>query len=154
MALTPPDLPLASPAAKVEETFYSIPYILAMTIIYNKIQLKARRRELRKRMTDAEVLLWSKIKSSQVDDLRFRRQVSIGAYVVDFYLPSVHLAVEVDGSIHDRPEIKEYDNARQEELESANITVLRFTNEDVMFNLNGVLEEISKTAAKLKKRKV
>jgi very-short-patch-repair endonuclease len=124
-----------------------------MTRVYNISGLKTRRRELRKRMTDAETLLWSKIQRCQLNGLRFRRQASIGPYIVDFYLPSVHLAIEIDGSIHDLPEIKEYDRNRQEEIEAANVTVLRFTNEDVMFNLNGILIEISIQAAVLKKKK-
>lgn len=96
-----------------------------MPIIYNHPKLKSHRKDLRKNATDVEVELWKKLKSSQLG-YKFRRQASIGPYVVDFYCPKKRLVIELDGSQHNDPETKKYDQYRNEYLESLDIVVLRF----------------------------
>lgn len=72
---------------------------LQMTIIYNISEKINKRRYLRKRMTEAEIILWSKLKNNQTG-YKFRRQQSIGHYITDFYCPELKLAVELDGGDH------------------------------------------------------
>ncbi len=71
-----------------------------MTSIFNRQQDKEKRRDLRRNMTKAEVLLWLQLKSRKMLGQRFLRQYGIDAYVVDFYCPKLKLAIEVDGESH------------------------------------------------------
>ena len=102
-------------------------------------------------MPKAELILWSQIRRQQVLGQKFRRQYSVGSYVIDFYCPALKLAIEVDGESH-TPETKRFDNARQGFIESYRIEFLRFTNDDIFENLDWVLDEISETIERLKKR--
>ena len=104
--------------------------------------MKERRQELRRATTKAERLLWARIRNKQINQSKFRRQYSINAYVVDFYSPENKLAVEIDGSSHDREDAIEYDKARQEEIEALGIRVVRFTNHDVLSNLDTVIKQL------------
>ena len=108
---------------------------------YNK-NIKQISRVLRKNMTDAERLLWSKIKGRQIKEVRFYRQKPIGNYVADFYCPRAKLIIEIDGSQHYEEKGIKKDKIRDEYFESLRLKVLRFTNLDVLKNLNGVLEKI------------
>ena len=102
------------------------------------------RRKLRKHMTAAEVALWVMIKDRQLVGERFRRQFSVGHYILDFYCPKYKLAIELDGAGHFTDEGQEYDAKRTEYLNSVGIHVIRFENLEV-FNYPGqVLEEIKK----------
>ncbi len=92
-------------------------------------------------MTDAERLLWARIRGKQLGGW-FNRQKPIGGYIVDFYCRSAKLVIEVDGSQHFTEEGIANDRARDEYLESLGLTVLRFTNTDVIENMEGVLERI------------
>ena len=112
--------------------------------------MKERRQMLRRNMTEAERVLWSKLRGKQIDALRFRRQYSVGAFVLDFYCPKIRLDIEVDGESHDRPTVREYDRAREEQIKSLGITILRFTNEEVKSKLDSVVQRIKETAALLK----
>jgi very-short-patch-repair endonuclease len=94
-------------------------------------------------MTQPERILWQKIRGSQICDVKFRRQFSVGRYILDFYAPSLKLAVELDGDSHFEGNQQLYDKSRDEYLRSFNIRVLRFTNLEVMENLDGVLESIA-----------
>ena len=94
--------------------------------------LKPIRQDLRNHATGAERALWQMLKGSQLHGRKFRRQHSVGAYVLDFYCPSERLAVEVDGSVHDDPARRDYDAVRQRAIEDLGIQVLRFTNDDVL----------------------
>lgn len=114
-----------------------------MTEIFNKKELKERRKELRHNMTKAEAILWSYIKSKQIEGQRFLRQFSIGAYVVDFYSPKIHLVIEVDGATHSTQDEITYDKIRQDEIEGLGISFLRFMNEEVYGDLENVIKEIS-----------
>ncbi len=108
---------------------------------YDK-KLKQPSRQLRKNSTDAEILLWSKIRMRQLRGLLFYRQKPLGGYIVDFYCPKVKLVIEVDGGQHLTPDVAEYDGVRDDYMASMGLKVLRFTNIDVMENIDGVVEVI------------
>ena len=93
-------------------------------------------------MTEAEKRLWEHIRNRQLENCKFRRQYSVAAFAIDFYSPEIKLALEVDGDSHFVDGALEYDVERQAFIESARIKFLRFTNEDVYHNLDGVLEVI------------
>lgn len=112
-----------------------------MKILNNRSSLLNRRKELRNNATPEEVLLWSKLKHSQLG-FKFRRQHSIGGYIVDFYCPSKKLVIEIDGPQHLTKESKEYDKVRTKFFEGLNIRTIRFSNIEVNLNLNNVLKNI------------
>jgi very-short-patch-repair endonuclease len=104
--------------------------------------LKDRARELRNNPTDAERLLWSRIRGKQIKGYRFYRQKPVGNYIVDFCCPKACLVIEVDGGQHYREEGKERDRVRDDNLRSAGLRVLRYSDRDVLKRLDNVLEEI------------
>ena len=93
-------------------------------------------------MTDAEMLLWSKIRGKQLKGQQFYRQKIIGEYIVDFYCPKSRLVIEVDGGQHYSAEGKERDGVRDHYMARAGMAVLRFSEREVFNNLEAVLEEI------------
>ena len=108
---------------------------------YNK-NLKQVSRDLRNNMTDAEKLLWSRLRNKQILGLQFYRQKPILNYIVDFYCPAVNLVIECDGSQHYTDEGLEADRVRDEALTQLGLKVLRFDNEQVMGQIDGVVEAI------------
>ena len=100
------------------------------------------RRLLRREQTEAEVVLWESLRGSRLADKKFRRQYSVGYFVLDFYCPAERLAIEADGAVHDSMEAQEYDFYRSEALESLGIQVLRFRNEQILRELPEVLKRI------------
>ena len=104
---------------------------------------KEKARALRKRETPAEKKLWSALRNKKAGNFKFRRQHPIGYYIVDFYSHEKYLIVEIDGSIHEEEDNKEYDRIRQEQLENIGYVFLRFTNSDVMNSLDKVVGEIN-----------
>ena len=100
----------------------------------------ARRRALRERATDAERLLWRLLRTRQFFGLNFRRQHSVGSYIVDFYCADHRLAVELDGGQHFTVEGQAYDRRRTEYFATHGVHVLRFTNRELFENTDGVLE--------------
>ena len=102
----------------------------------------ARRRGLRQRATDAERLLWRLLRTRQFLGLKFRRQHSVGPYVLDFYCAGRGLAVELDGGQHFTVEGLEHDRRRTEYLAEFGVRVLRFTNRELFDETDGVLEAI------------
>ncbi len=110
-------------------------------IVYNK-DLKEKSRQLRENMTDAERRLWAKIRIQQLKGYQFYRQKPLGDYIVDFFCPRAKLVIEVDGSQHFANEMTEYDRIRTEYLNGLGLRVLRFTNLDVLKNIEGVVESI------------
>ena len=100
----------------------------------------ANARRLRKTPTEAETRLWSRLRRRQIDGHRFRRQVPLGSYVVDFACLEARLMVEVDGGQH--AERIDADAARTAWLEGRGYRVLRFWNNDVLANTDGVVETI------------
>jgi very-short-patch-repair endonuclease len=111
----------------------------------SKIQ-RGRAKRLRREMTRAETLLWRYLKAKRLAGLGFRRQVPMGNYIADFAAHSCRLVVEVDGESHDFEERIRHDDTRDRWFESRGYRVLRFTNDDVMKNLEGVVLSILETA--------
>ena len=96
-------------------------------------------------MTDAELRLWLRLRCEQIERFRFRRQIPIGPYIVDFVCFKAKLVVEVDGGQH--ATVTAEDARRTRWLESQGFRVLRFWNSEVLAELDSVLEEIGKTLA-------
>ena len=120
-----------------------------MTKHYNKKCEQEKRRVLRKEMTYCEKIVWLHLRRKQLG-YRFLRQYSVDHYVVDFYCPEMKLAVEIDGSVHDTPDQKEYDAYRQEYLEKFGITFVRVTNDELMGNANMAFKKIEEVLEKIK----
>jgi len=102
------------------------------------------RRELRLRSTKPEKLMWSVLRAHRLGNLKFRRQLSIGQYIVDFACDEKKLVIEIDGAYHDY--VGEEDKARENYLQQQGWTVLRFANDDVLKNLESVVLQVSKVA--------
>ena len=113
-----------------------------------KIQ-RARAKQLRRSMTRAETLFWRHLKAHRLAALGFRRQSPMGNYIADFVAHSRKLIVEVDGESHDFEERIRHDGRRDEWFASRGYRVLRFTNDDVMKNLEGVVLAIDLAAAQV-----
>ena len=111
---------------------------------FNRKYLKNRRKELRNNPTQAEAFLWGYLKGSKLDGRKFRRQVSIRSFIVDFYCPEENLVVELDGDPHFNEEVKKYDENRTKKISEEGIKVIRFENQEVLLNLNSVLSEIKR----------
>ena len=111
--------------------------------IFNRKYLKEKRKHLRNNSTGAEILLWTYLKQSQLKGIKFRRQQSIGNYIVDFYCPEEKLAIELDGEFHFDEEVKIYDRERTNYINKLGIKVLRFENQEVLYNLENVLKSIA-----------
>ncbi|AMQ57498.1 endonuclease domain-containing protein [Algoriphagus sanaruensis] len=107
-------------------------------------EIHRRAKELRKRMTSAEKVLWHFLKNKSVDGFKFRRQHPINKYIVDFYCHQIKLVIEVDGGIHDEIEQKEYDAGRTSALEEFGLKVIRFRNEEILYRINSVITHISR----------
>ena len=101
-------------------------------------------RELRRRETPAERILWSELRGRKLDGAKFRRQYAIGSYILDFVCTECRLVVELDGKHHQSDEQREYDRTRAEHLEAHGYRIKRFPNEAVTTDLEGVLEAIKK----------
>lgn len=114
--------------------------------LFNRKELLERRIELRKNQTPQEYKLWQCICDKKLG-VKFRRQHSIGPYIVDFYCSEKKLAIEIDGSQHLRQ--KEYDIERDNFLQSHKITTIRFWNNDIDQSLDGVVMKISQILEEL-----
>ncbi len=111
-------------------------------IFYNQTLTK-KARENRKSPTPAEQKIWLDVlQGNKLQDLKFIRQKPLDAYIVDFYCSEYMLAVEIDGDSHGEQE--EYDQKRTERLNALGVTVIRYSNEDVMTNIAGVYEDLKK----------
>ena len=115
-----------------------------MALVHNIPRLKPRRRELRRRLTIAEARLWNHLKDRKLRSRKFRRQHSVGPYILDFYCPGEGLAVELDGAAHDHEAAQNRDSLRTLFLQSAGIRLVRFENRQVIENLEGVLAVIAR----------
>lgn len=93
-------------------------------------------------MTDAEILLWSKIKGKQLKERQFYRQKIIGRYITDFYCAAAKLVIEVDGSQHYTDDGRTKDAIRDTYMNSLGLKVIRFSDTDVLTNIDGVIEHI------------
>src|SRR3970040_1177090 len=99
-------------------------------------------RNSRKGMTQAEQLLWKSLKNRKLEGFRFRRHHPLDGFIADFFCPECNLVVEVDGGYHNLREQKEYDKGRTYELNGLEIKVIRFTNQEVLENMEFVLQKI------------
>lgn len=110
--------------------------------IYNEKILESRRRDLRVKQTEAEKILWQKLRSRQINGFKFFRQYSIGKYIADFYCSELRLVIELDGSQHYEENVFEYDKIREEFMKSLDIKTIRFNNLDVFKSLDEVMERV------------
>jgi very-short-patch-repair endonuclease len=108
-------------------------------------RLKGRARSLRANLTDAEQRLWARLRRKQILGVQFYRQKPIGNYIVDFYAPAAQLVVEVDGSQHFDLAQAEHDRHRTAYLKELGLRVLRYTDRQVLLELDSVAEEIFRT---------
>jgi very-short-patch-repair endonuclease len=112
--------------------------------IHNRIELKTFRKSLRNNSTLAESTLWKHIKGRQLNGRKFRRQHSVGPYILDFYCTEEKLAIELDGAHHFTPEGLAHDEKRTRYLNTLNIKVLRFENDLILNSAPFVLAQIKK----------
>jgi len=105
-------------------------------------------RQMRKNLTDAELKFWNAVRAHRLMGLGFRRQLPIAGYIVDFACPIYRLVVELDGSQHAVDQHTAYDAQRTKRLEADGWTVLRFWNEDVLKDIDGVCLHILKILGK------
>lgn len=108
---------------------------------YNK-NLKQPSRDLRNNMTDAELLLWKKLRCKQIYGLQFYRQKPILNYIVDFYCPSANLIIECDGGQHYTKDGLDADRVRDEALAELGLMVLRFDNLQILNEIDVVVEVV------------
>jgi very-short-patch-repair endonuclease len=108
---------------------------------YNE-NYKDNARALRSLMTDAEKLVWSRIRHKQICGVQFYRQKQIANYIVDFYAPTVNLVIEIDGGQHYEEEHMRRDKERDLFLNAMNLTVLRFNNHEVLKYIDEVMHVI------------
>jgi cyclase len=112
-----------------------------MKLVFNNPVLKPRRQQLRNKSTESESILWEKLRNRKLG-YKFTRQYSIEGYVIDFYCSKARLAIELEGSIHNHPNVKIYDNYRKKHLEEYRINFLVFNNSEIHDNLEAVILKI------------
>jgi len=103
---------------------------------------------LRRNLTLAELLLWKKLKDRKLFNTKFRKQHPINIFIVDFYCHDYKLVIEIDGDIHNNENSNEYDLNRTEELKKYGIRVIRFPNEQIIYNIDFVIERIQEKISK------
>jgi very-short-patch-repair endonuclease len=113
-----------------------------MNYIFNRKEMLERRRYLRNHATRAERMLWERLKGKGLSEYKFRRQHSIGHYILDFYCPELKLAIEVDGESHDNEKAKIYDKEREDEIKTYGIRFFRIKNEMIYNNLDLAVKNI------------
>lgn len=101
----------------------------------------SRAREMRQPQTPAEATLWQNLRNRNLK-YKFRRQHPIDRFIIDFYCAEAKLLIEIDGDSHLQKEQIEYDEARTEYLEELGYKLIRFTNDDVRYNIHAVVDEI------------
>ena len=117
---------------------------------YNKSAMKQRRKTLRKNLSKAEAIMWNHLSRRQMKVYKIRRQHSVDQYVIDFSCPELKLAIEIDGDSHFMTGAEEQDKTRQEYIESFGIQFLRFTNDDVYKNIDGVCQTVYNKVEEIK----
>ncbi len=110
--------------------------------VHNLPPLKTFRTTLRKTLTPAEARFWKTLQNSKLNGRKFRRQHSVGTYILDFYCPSERLGIELDGEVHFNDAAREYDYERKLFLQYFGIRVVRFENELIFNELEYVLHRI------------
>jgi very-short-patch-repair endonuclease len=112
-------------------------------------QLTSHAKSMRKAMTEAETRLWLALRANRFGNIKFRRQKVIGRYIADFASNAPRLVIELDGDSHAGQE--RYDSARTDFLEREGYRVVRFSNVDVMMNMDGVLISLGETIAEMQR---
>jgi very-short-patch-repair endonuclease len=107
-----------------------------------KKELGRKARDLRNKMTKAEIILWSRLRSRQLDGFKFRRQQPVLDYIVDFYCYDLKFIIEVDGEIHSLPDVIESDKHRDIMLKNNGYHIIHFSNHEIETNLNHSLSKI------------
>lgn len=115
-----------------------------MVKIYNIRKFFERRKELRRKQTPQEEKLWWYLKDRRLLGFKFRRQASIGGYILDFYCAEKGLIIELDGDIHNKSENQELDKMRDKFFRELDYKILRFKNSRIENDTNGVIKEIEK----------
>ncbi len=110
-----------------------------MLMLYNDRRFRNRRRNLRNHATEAEQLLWFVLRERGFRGLKFRRQYGVGPYILDFFCPSIRLAIEVDGGQHYDDDRRLYDRKRSAFLARHDIRVVRVSNAEVLNRLDEVV---------------
>ena len=116
---------------------------------HTRAGVRVRARALRTNQTDAEALLWSRLRSRQLNNLKFRRQRPVGAYYADFACLEIGLDVELDGGQHAEESGNRYDQKRSDAMAALGFHTLRFWNHEVLTDTNAVLEKILQVAKTL-----
>lgn len=101
-------------------------------------------RNLRRNQTDAEKKLWTVLRNRKLAGTKFRRQFSISNYILDFYSPEHRLGIEADGGQHYEEKFRERDELRARELSMVGVQILRFSDREILTNIEGVFEVIRK----------
>jgi very-short-patch-repair endonuclease len=101
-------------------------------------------RKLRRNQTDAEKKLWALLRNRQLEGVKFRRQFPLGGYIVDFYAPEYRLGIEADGGGHYENKGRQRDKFRTKELNELGVEIVRFSDRDILTNIEGVCERIKK----------
>jgi very-short-patch-repair endonuclease len=105
--------------------------------------------ELRNNMTTAEKLLWNELRKKEILNARFKSQHPIGIFIADFYCHKYKLVIEVDGEIHMNEDVMEYDDGRSHDIEKLGIKILRFSNKEIIDNIDIVIKRILNEIASL-----
>ncbi len=121
-----------------------------MNKIYYNPKLKELARQLRNNSTKSEIKLWRHLKGKQLSGYDFHRQKPIDNYIIDFFSSKLMIAIELDGYTHGFEEVFERDKKKEQRLNEIGITVLRYRDDDVMNNIEGVLENIKDLLQRLK----
>jgi very-short-patch-repair endonuclease len=119
--------------------------------LHNKVGKKEFRKSLRTNMTQPENMFWQAVRSRNLG-VKFRRQHSIGAYVVDFYCAECGLVIEIDGDSHFSAEGMKYDEERSNYLRAARLEIVRYSNIEVMQQLNAVIDDLLQRVSERKKK--
>ena len=151
MGFPPPDLPLEAMAKWGGRGLGGggRPLVVWSAMLRNSVYVThepktAFAKHLRKRMTPGEVKLWSKLRMKRFHGLKFRRQVPIGPFIVDFLCAEKQLIIEVDGDAHFEPGAKEKDLRREEYLKAQGFAVLRFLNSEIVCDLDSAIEVLER----------
>jgi len=99
---------------------------------------------LRRNQTDAEKKLWAALRNRKLAGVKFRRQFPIGGYILDFYAPEYGLGIEADGGQHYEDTRKQRDEVRTRELSKLGVEIIRFSDRDILTNIEGVYEAIER----------
>ena len=109
-------------------------------------------RLLRKKSTVSENVMWNALRNRKILGVKFRRQHPVESFIADFYSRELNLIIEIDGKIHNKKEQKDYDEARSFEMAKYEIKVIRFSNEEVINNLDKVITKLKKHITLLKQK--